>query len=575
MLVTKYVTIYINNYNKKKIENLFGYELDINLNTNIKIPTDSLPDGSGYKVEVICDFCGEKYENEWRKYLKIHKNNEKHCCGSKKCITEKRKESSFKNWGVDNPMKSNEVRSNLEKTNLEKWGVKHYSKTDEYKNKIKETAQLKWGVDHYSKTDEYKKKFKETSLKNWGVDNPSKSEEVKYKIKEVNLDKWGVDNYAKTDDFLNKVKSTSLDKWGVEYYSQSDECKEKVRLDSLDKWGVDNFNKTILSKNNKKIFSENYIEYLGNKFSKYKCDNGHYFEICSDNYLKRLESNINICTVCNPISELKSIKEKELFEFIKSNYTGDIIQSYRDSLEIDIYLPKINLGIEFNGLYYHSNKFKDKNYHLNKTKYFEERGIRIIHIWEDDWNYKKNIIMSQIKNWLNSTDNKIFARKCEVKEIKDSKIVSKFLNDNHIQGQVASSLKLGLYFKDELVSLMTFDHYEGRKKMLQNNWNINRFCNKLNYNIIGGASKLFKYFTKNYDVEKVISYSDKDWSLGELYKTLGFVKKSDSNPDYKYIIEGKRYHKSKFRKSKTGISESELEIIKIYDCGKIKWEIIV
>jgi hypothetical protein len=244
-------------------------------------------------------------------------------------------------------------------------------------------------------------------------------------------------------------------------------------------------------------------------------------------------------------------------------------------LEIDIYLPKINLGIEFNGLYYHSNKFKDKNYHLNKTKYFEERGIRIIHIWEDDWNYKKNIIMSQIKNWLNSTDNKIFARKCEVKEIKDSKIVSKFLNDNHIQGQVASSLKLGLYFKDELVSLMTFDHYEGRKKMLQNNWNINRFCNKLNYNIIGGASKLFKYFTKNYDVEKVISYSDKDWSLGELYKTLGFVKKSDSNPDYKYIIEGKRYHKSKFRKSKTGISESELEIIKIYDCGKIKWEIIV
>jgi hypothetical protein len=113
--------------------------------------------------------------------------------------------------------------------------------------------------------------------------------------------------------------------------------------------------------------------------------------------------------------------------------------------------------------------------------------------------------------------------------------------------------KIRTLYEDELVSLMTFDHYEGRNKMNNDEWNINRFCNKKYYNVIGGASKLFKYFIKNYEVKRVISYSDSDWSLGGLYETLGFVKINESDPDYKYIFEGKRVHKSRFRKSKTGI----------------------
>ena len=241
-------------------------------------------------------------------------------------------------------------------------------------------------------------------------------------------------------------------------------------------------------------------------------------------------------------------------------------------MEIDVYLSDLKLGFEFNGLYYHSDKYKDKWHHINKTKYFKEKGIRIIHLWEDDWDLRRAIIESQIKNWLGLTTNKIFARKCYVKEIKDSKIVTEFLEENHIQGGVGSSLKLVLYYEGKLVSLMTFDHYEGRNKMNNDEWNINRFCNKINYNIIGGASKLFKHLLKNYDVKRVISYSDRDWSLGGLYETLGFKNISEGSPDYKYIYEGVRVHKSRFRKSKTGISESELELLKIYDCGKIKYE---
>jgi hypothetical protein len=575
MIVSDFIKIKVNSYNHKKLVKEYGDKLNIKINEELKIPISLLPNGSGYKVEVICSFCGNLYDTQWRKYLKIENKGDKHCCGLKECISKKRKETSLKQWGVDNPMKSSKVKEKLENSILEKWGVNHYSKTDEFKDKIKQTTLDKWGVNHYSKTDEFKNKFKQTSLSKWGFDNPSKSNFIKEKIKKLSLEKWGVDNYSKTDEFKDKIKQTSLDKWGVDSYSKTEECKRKVNSDNKEKWGVNNYNKSNLSKVGKKIFSENFITYLKNKTSLYECEKGHEFEIKSDNYLKRIESNIPLCTVCNPIGDSQYIKEKELFKFIKSIYDGEIIQSYRDGLEIDIYLPDLKLGFEFNGLYWHSDKFKDRLYHLNKVNHFKERGIRVIHIWEDDWINKRIIIESQIKNWIGLTESKIFARKCYVKEIKDPKIVTKFLEENHIQGKVGSSLKLGLYHGSELVSLMTFDHYEGRNKMEYNSWNINRFCNKINHNVIGGASKIFNYFLKNYEVKRIISYSDSDWSDGDLYLKLGFEKISESTPDYKYILDGIRIHKSRFKKSKTGISESKLNINKIWDCGKSKWEFII
>jgi hypothetical protein len=286
-----------------------------------------------------------------------------------------------------------------------------------------------------------------------------------------------------------------------------------------------------------------------------------------------------MCTLCNPIGEQSSIKEKELLEYIKSIYFGKVVSGYRDGLEIDIYLPDLKLGLEFNGLYYHSSKFKEKNYHLNKTNYFKEKGIRIIHIWEDDWILRKNIIKSQINNILKINTEKIFARKCLFKEIKDSKIVNKFLNDNHIQGKVNSSLKLGLYFNEELVSLMTFDHNEGRKKMELGGYNLNRFCNKCGVNVVGGASKLLRHFIKNYDVKRIVSYADKDWSLGNLYEVLGFTNVGGNGPDYKYIVDGCRVHKSRYKKSKLKTTLTEAKqmekdgFLKIYDCGKLKFEL--
>jgi len=279
-----------------------------------------------------------------------------------------------------------------------------------------------------------------------------------------------------------------------------------------------------------------------------------------------------------------SFKELELYNFIKSIYNGQIIQSYRDGLEIDIYLPELKIGFEFNGLYWHSELFKDKNYHLDKTKHFNKRDIRIIHIWEDDWSDRRDILESQIKNWIGLTDNKIYGRKCVIKEIDDVSEYRNFLNNNHIQGYVSASLKIGLYYNDELVSLMTFDHFEGRKKMLDSEWNLSRFCNKINTSVIGGASKLISYFNKTYKPTRVISFADKSWSTGNLYTNLGFYIKNITYPNYSYIVNKNRSNKQKWTKKKlikmgydknlseSKIMEDNLGSYKIFDCGQIKFE---
>ena len=109
------------------------------------------------------------------------------------------------------------------------------------------------------------------------------------------------------------------------------------------------------------------------------------------------------------------------------SYFSEILTGNRvilDGKEIDIYIPEIKLGIEFNGLYWHSEEGgKDSKYHLNKTELCESNGIKLIHIFEDEWLYKKNIVKSRLKNILGLTENKIYARKCEIKEIssRDSK----------------------------------------------------------------------------------------------------------------------------------------------------------
>jgi hypothetical protein len=256
-------------------------------------------------------------------------------------------------------------------------------------------------------------------------------------------------------------------------------------------------------------------------------------------------------------------------------------------MEIDVYIPELKLGFEFNGLYWHSEIYKEKNYHLDKTKLCNDQGISLFHIWEDDWLYKQDIVKSMILNKLGKTLNKIFARKCIIKIVDDNKLVKDFLETNHIQGFVGSKIKIGLFYNDELVSLMTFGNLRKSlgQKSQEGSYELLRFCNKLNTTVVGGASKLFKYFLNNYDVKQVTSYSDLSRSNGNMYKQLGFTLQHNSDPNYYYIIDGIRKHRFNFRKDKlvkegADPLKTEIQIMnekgfyRIFDCGMQKWNFV-
>ena len=303
------------------------------------------------------------------------------------------------------------------------------------------------------------------------------------------------------------------------------------------------------------------------------------FVVTPNNFL----SNHSVCPKCShPISKW----EHEIVDFLKSENVN-VEQSNRTILngeEIDIFLPDYKIGIECDGIYWHCEKFKDKKYHLNKTINGENNGIRIIHIFEDEWKIKKDILKSMILNMIGCTNNKIYGRKCIIKEVNGSDRI-KFLNDNHVQGDAVSSINLGLYYNDELVSLMTFSKPRiNVSKGVQENgkYELVRFCSKLNTNVIGGASKLFKYFIGKYKPKSIVSYSDKRWATGTLYDKLNFKHDHDSVPNYFYVIGDNRENRFKYRKDrlvKEGFDPNKTEheimlergIYRIYDCGCKVW----
>jgi len=435
--------------------------------------------------------------------------------------------------------------------------------------------------------EEHKNNVKETFNRKYGG-SPIRDKDIKKKIEQTNLERYGVTNIFKDSEY---IKSKTKDKLGVTNPNQLNSVVEKRKSTNLNKYGVTN---TLLLDDSRK---NNHSSKLINFNEKYKGlnvidDSGDYVKLkcnnCNGEYdidrsllFYRFKNKINPCTICNTVSELKSIKEKEVIDFL-SSLGLNFIKGDRDILngkEIDILIPDFNIGIEFNGLYWHCEKYVDKDYHLNKTNVCESKGIHLIHIFEDEWVNNKDIVKSRLKNLFKLTDNKVYGRKCIIKEV-NTKDKTKFLNDNHIQGTIGSKVNLGLYYNDDLVSIMTFG--KGRVVMngVKNEWELLRFCNKINHSVIGGASKLFKHFIKNYNPNQLISYADRRWSQGNLYNQLGFNKTHNSTPNYFYVVNNEREHRFKYRKnllveSGFDIKKTEREIMydrgiyRIYDCGNL------
>ena len=289
------------------------------------------------------------------------------------------------------------------------------------------------------------------------------------------------------------------------------------------------------------------------------------------------------CSVCYP-TEFTSRGENEILAFVRSIYDGKILHADRSviaPLELDIYIPEKKLAIEYDGLYYHKDDVVKPGYHVFKTRQCENAGIKLIHIFENEWLNKPDIVKSRLKNILGIHDRTIFARKCEIKQV-DPVSERYFTEQNHIQGHVNSQIAIGLYYENKLVALMTFGKCRFDKK---HEWEMLRFCCKIGYHIPGGAGKLLTYFEKTYKPSSIVSYADRRWSQGKLYTTLGFEFKYNSRINYWYfnnfrnpiLLSRLNFQKHKLEKKLEFFDpeKSEYENMKangyfrIFDCGNM------
>lgn len=577
MIITEYVSIKISGRTKKYYKNK-GY--DAIIGEDIIVSVNDLPTSSKTIVRVKCDVCGSEKSLMYQKYNKnIAKYNLYTC--SIKCSTVKIKKTNLEKYGTVYPQQSLCVKDKTKKTNNKKYGVDNVFQLKEVKEKITVTNLEKYGTKYPQQNKTILNKSNITNLSRYGVERPSQSKAIHNKMVNTLQQTYSVSSPLKSDIIMSKLKTTNLKKYGVDNPTKNLDIIKKMKQNSYDKnliYYKDNYNLDIINHDNFESFT-------------IICDkcNGSY-NITKSLLFNRIHNNSTICTICNPYKSLISDKETKLLDFINDNYSGEVLSNIRDIItpyELDIYLPELKLAFEFNGLYWHCELYKDNNYHNKKTNMCIENNIQLVHIWEDDWDNKQTIIKSMILNKLKQTSNRIFGRKCQIKSVK-SKESMVFLTNNHIQGKLGAAIKLGLYYNDELVSLMTF----GKKRKIMNSksndgdFELLRFCNKLNTSVIGGASKLFKHFLKTTNVTNITTYADRSHSNGGLYNILGFEYGGITRPNYYYVVDNIRKYRYGFRKDilvKEGydIDKSEHEIMlerkiyRIYNSGNYRYNYVL
>jgi hypothetical protein len=495
-------------------------------------------------MSVICKICNREFGSQiTNSHLKTHNMTTvdyKNIYGNDSLSCKEYKEKISKNLlGENNPNFNN------------KWSDEQKSKLSE---KLKGRIPPNKGI---PMSDEQKNKLsvlaKSRPSPTKGI---PKTEEQKKKIAE------GVKIYAENNKELLKERA----KKSVQTR------KDNGYFDSLK-------NKTI-EKNIKKYNDLGYdatFDYT-NDFYTLNCNN------CNTKFTRMSMTYVheNMCNVCYPTKKVSN-GELEVYEYIKSIYNKTIISSDKSVLsngfEIDILLPEDNIGIEYCGLYWHSElNGKSRWYHRTKYDKCKQKNIRLIQIFEDEWLHKTEIVKQRLNSILKH-NKPIYARKCKIIEI-DSSEANEFLKNTHIQGKGYGSINIGLLFENELVSVMKFSKLsraKGYKDIPENVYELNRFSSKTN--IVGGASKLFSYFIKKYNPIKVISYSDLRWNTGNVYKILGMAEVGITIPNYWYFKKDIRYHRYVFKKTENDpkdITEWELRksegLNRIWDCGHKKYE---
>jgi len=424
-----------------------------------------------------------------------------------------------------------------------------------------------------------KDQYANGSTIHWNTGNITPND-VKKKISETALSQCR----TYSEPSKQKRQSTMQQKYddGWVHPSHRPEVLQQRKKTMFERYGVDNFmqqhiNHSVLLKLNDRTWLED----------QHITQHKPITQICKDLGLHWKNSNAMVKSrllkfdIPQQYDFSCSYPERELRDLL-TEWNIPFIGNDRTQIkpkELDIYIPSKSIAIEYCGLIWHSDAFVDKNYHKLKMELCAAVGIKLITIFEDEWLHCRDIVISKLQQILGiSNDQRIFARNCSVIEI-EHQTAKEFLNTNHIQGYGPSSINLGLHYNSELVAVAAY------KRDGSSDFILNRFATSCS--VIGGFTKLERYFDRNYHPTMVSTFADMRWSIGDLYKNTGYTLVNLLRPDYAYIDKSSftRIHKFNFRHHNLHnmldvydplLSETENTrangIHRIYNCGLMKFQ---
>ena len=311
------------------------------------------------------------------------------------------------------------------------------------------------------------------------------------------------------------------------------------------------------------------------------------------------------------VEELMNMKRTETTFSLVENEIGNYVnnlghettkdKTILDGKEIDIYIPELKLGIEYNGSPFHASvnaafsNNKPMGYHRDKFLLAKEKGIHLISIFDVDWTNNEEKIKNYIK-YLIESKRRIYARKCELVKLSDD-IACAFVDKWHLQGSNKATMKInyGLYYTEgkfkNLVAVMSFG-IPRLKKQEGKEYELHRYCVAENYIILGGAERLLHQFDVEYAPDKIISYSDNDYFIGGIYEKLGFENRGQCKPRYYWFKNGQEIRRERCQLKHLKVEYPELlqeaynvdasnkedyvmvalGACKVYRSGNTKWE---
>jgi hypothetical protein len=459
-----------------------------------------------------------------------------------------------------------EIKIRRKATNMEKYGCEVPTQNEEVKAKRVKTNIAKYGVATPFEMRDFREKSNVTMIAKYGVDNPQKSKAIREQTATTNMERYGAPTPLQGSS-KDKATATMLDKYGAEYAFQSPVLFKKFKETMLQRYGTEHAlqNSDIQDAEVKKRFLKLYNrvtsgDRVANRvipmfsFEEYKGTEDSYpwkCLACGLEFSDHLQDgHIPRCHTCFPYLTNSSAAENELALLITS--WGIPLQTSNRSLippyELDILLPEHNIAIEFNGLYWHSELGgrRGSTYHLRKYELCKEQGVELIQIFEDEWINKKDIVASIIRSRLGLYTTRYFARDLAVLGV-PIETQRQFLDSHHIQGYIPSTLAIGLYKDEHLLSIATFIH----SRYASSAWELLRYSTLPGTRVVGGLSRLISAFRKIHPEGDVISYCDKRLFTGAGYTAVGFTKLKDSLPNYFYTKSYKeRSSRVKFQKHK-------------------------